>query len=172
MKRNLIVLILMPVVFLAISCASRQSASDVLPNANSTPHSSTLVVRNEHGDYIKETGWDIPKFAGDRKYRSFVEKQNGREWKLLDFHFSPSEKTLINLPSEASNVETTWRAIGFQELKGVDQPPFCYGITIAENVSDPMKAHGAVSMVYIKDEDGDGIFETFSDRCLIPSWVK
>ena len=150
-------------IILTISCESRQATSVTQISAEPTTDISRLVVRNDKGDFIKKSGWDIPTFPAEKKYKPFQSKQGGRDLELLAFSFSTSENALITLPSWGNESETTWKVHSFEEFKSEGQSPFCYGVTIGS---------GPLSIVYFKDEDGDGIFETYSNKCFVPAWVK
>lgn len=135
------------------------------------PEIKTDVYSDGKGDVINPLGWQIPSLPENRTFVPYEETTSGRKLSVL-ISTAKVERQIVKLQYSSEGGATEYIVNGVSELRTKSQTPYCYQFTATQNWKDPMK-HPGVSVVFTyRDDDGDGIFETLTDRCLTPNWVN
>jgi hypothetical protein len=50
--------------------------------------------------------------------------------------------------------------------------PFCYRLAASKIRPPGVNGTAVLISAFLRDDDGDGVFETLSARCPIPGWVR
>ncbi|MFT3745501.1 MAG: hypothetical protein QM785_14565 [Pyrinomonadaceae bacterium] len=84
----------------------------------------------------------------------------------------PKEKMLATIPKYWEDGEITYKVTQISEFKGIRQAPYCYNFNATTDWPDPMNHPGVSTFFSYRDDDGDGVFETIGQGCVVPDWVN
>lgn len=166
-------ILIIPVVLILVSCTSITTKT---PSQDQQPAEPTPAVdpfiRDGKGNVINTSGWQLPALPANRKYEPTILQTGERKVNGLTFSFMPKVKMVVTIPKYWEDGEVTYKVTQISELKGKDQPPYCYNFTVTHDWPDPGNHPGISTFFSYRDVDGDGVFETLGQGCTIPGWVK
>ncbi len=157
---------------LLASCASQPS---VEPASTSTPAvPETEYVKTGSGQFIKKSGWEIPHSKPGKNPPKTQRIQIGHQWAIqVRTDVSPDDKISIKVPSSVDRSMLDYAVSVITEISGEGgQKPFCYQLKVTRILPGSGNAEGMPTFISFLDDDGDGNFETLTDRCTVPGWVK
>lgn len=172
------VLILLVALLGSVCLGCRQAErSDVPPQAATTAAGTATpaeVPRNR--TIIKESGWQLPmslptsQKGEEKKYNATTVQIEGRGLvKVLNRPFFPPEKLLVKFPKWVGDGDVEYKVTQIIEFTDERKKPYCYQFFAEKD--EPVYS-GTTTYLSYRDDDGDGIFETLSESCSVPAWVK
>ncbi len=122
---------------------------------------------------VRASGWPIPSLPEKKYIKSRIDHTEGKEITSFTAYYRMG---LIRFkePFDALGLSRWGRLDSVTEFLSADKKPFCYTLTAETDWEQSNQRVGALIKIYILDSDGDGVFETLSDRhiCQAPEWVK
>ncbi|CAN5549454.1 hypothetical protein BH10ACI3_BH10ACI3_21430 [soil metagenome] len=156
----------MVALFGSVGLGCRQAErSNVSPPAAATP------AELQNRTIIKASGWQLPiSMPAAEKYHATTVQIEGRGLvKVLNSPFFPPEKLLVKFPKWAGDGDVEYKVTQIISFTDERKKPYCYQF-FAE--ADTPVYSGSTTYLSYRDDDGDGVFETLSESCSVPAWVK
>lgn len=176
-------------IFFICSCSTNhQNVGEVTqtPNEMILTEPKPKVYQDENGNFINEEGWENPKFEKDDERflgSDILKNKEGKSVRSYHYSYAPKMEVVIKEPFYSSALNTKnspAKLLSVIEVKGKNQPPYCYSFFIRKIVQKApveidvkTESHNHMVVYRICDADGDGIFETRPiGNFTIPTWVK
>lgn len=172
------VLVLLVALFGSVCLGCRQAEhKDVPPPvAANAAATATPAETPQNRTIIKESGWELPITLPsplpkeEKKYHATTVQIEGRGLvKVLNRPFFPPEKLLVKFPNWAGDGDVEYKVTQILEMTDQNKKPYCYQF-FAE--ADTPVYSGTTTYLSYRDDNGDGVFETLSESCSVPAWVK
>lgn len=161
------------IVSLLCACGT-QKAAELEPQAPAllTSQPQTKITKNADGNYINPDGWQVPALPVNRKYESTLLKSGDRKVRVLSYYYSPKGKLLLESLYAVMNIPDFGDVMSITEQADSKKKAFCYRIAATRIMPPGTNGTGILVVAFLRDDDGDGVFETLASGCPIPGWVK
>ena len=161
------VLVLLVAMFGIVSLGCREAErTEVPPPATATPAETP-----QNRTIIKASGWQLPiELPKAEKYYATTVQIEGRGLvKVLNRPFFPPEKLMVNFPKWTGDGDVEYKVTQILEMTDQREKTYCYQFF---GEADTPVYSGTTTYLSYRDDDGDGVFETFGESCSVPVWVK
>jgi hypothetical protein len=166
--------------FVGLGCRQAERKDVPPPPAATAAATATPAETPQNRTIIKESGWQLPitlpsplptsQKGEEKKYHATTVQIEGRGLvKVLNRPFFPPEKLLVKFPKWTGDGDVEYKVTQIIEFTDQHKKPYCYQF-FAEADRDVYS--GTTTYLSYRDDDGDGVFETLSESCSVPAWVK
>ena len=143
--------------------------SAVWVNDKRTLDDGSVITRTAQGTIIKGSGWQLPvTLPNEKRYHATTVVIDDRMVKVLNSPYFPEAKLLVKFP-KLEDGDAQYKVTQVLEFTDERKKPYCYQFF---GEDDRPVYSGVTTYVSYRDDDGDGVFETLGQSCLVPAWVK
>ncbi len=153
-------------------CSSPRAIAGGDGGSLASPTPPTTIMTTDKGEYINPAGWCIPNLPEHRDYKPTFWLVDGKKIKILSFWYFSKSKVIIEEPFQAMGSKYVGHLFDVTEFKTKGKKPFCYRIATTREMPEGVNNSGGLTVINIRDVDGDGVFETLGGGCPLPDWAK
>jgi hypothetical protein len=166
-------LLFIPLLCLCLLGCLRANTEFTTEPSTQQPTPVTSPTKNEKGELINPTGWSLPELPKNRTFKASTVSSENSEVHILS-SYSSMKLQRFTEPYNALGSSGWGRLHSVTEYLSSSRKPYCYRLAAETDWSNENERVGALMVVSISDNDGDGIFETLSGKagCPVPDWVK